>query len=151
MEMVRYVVGAQKSEVRRAVLAVLIAVGLVIGVLSWAYERIADLALRSEVIRITGLMGLVIVATIAIRGFIKIFMANVRTSTPELYEGVRNLLKMLALAVMSLGGCGITLFTMLNRPGGAQYWPVAIAAVFGGTATFCLGYVWKEWRAFRAR
>lgn len=85
-----------------------------------------------------------------IRGMVVVLLSHVKTATPQLYEGVKNLGKISALAVMSLAGCGFALFMMYGgKQSYSDYWPLGIAIVFAWVAAFCLRVIWKDWRAWK--
>jgi uncharacterized membrane protein YbhN (UPF0104 family) len=137
------------TEPRKAVVIVLTAVLTLVGCLVLEYVEIHDSTLRSSVTEATAILGAVIVAVLAMRGVIVALMAHVKARTPQHYQGTKNLGKVIALGLMSLAGCGFTLYVAFGgKQQHLEYAPLAIAVVFAGIATFCLRYIWRDWKAW---
>ena len=139
------------KEVRRATSSVLIAIGALIGTLVLERVEIKDPTLRFSSVKATEILGVIIIAILVIRGLIVAFFSRIRVEAPQLYEGVKNLARMIALALMALGGCAEMLVTMLSshqRP--AQSLPLGIAAVFACVAVVALRRITRDWWAWTA-
>lgn len=141
------------KEVQRATSLVLIAIGALIGTLVLERVEIKDPTLRFSAVQATEILGVIIISILVIRGLIAVFFSRIRAEAPHLYEGVKNLARMIALGLMSLVGCTFVLFIMLSsNQGPVQPFPLGIAAVFAWAAIVAFRRIreqWWTWRAYR--